>query len=52
MVTDRTEDEIDAIMNEVAERGGVTKWRGMTYEEGVRAAIEWLFEDGPNPLED
>lgn len=52
MVTERTEDEVDEIMNKIADMDGGTRWRGMTYEQGVRAALEWLFEDGPNPMED
>lgn len=52
--TPRTEDEVDEVMNKIAEimDSVGTKWKGMSYEQGVRAAIEWLFEDGPDPLED
>ena len=51
-----TEEEIYALMNKCveAECEGTTKYRGMTYEQGIKAAIEWLLGlsiDG-NPLED
>jgi len=37
--------EIDEVLNQVtdAEDEGSSKWPGMTYEQGVKAAIEWLI---------
>ena len=53
-MTVRTKEEIDEVMNlsfEQIEHG--TKWHGMTYEEGVRAAIEWILgETDDNPMLD
>ncbi len=39
-----TEAEIDEVLNlaEEAEAERKTRWRGMTYEQGVAAAIRWL----------
>ena len=32
---------------------GKSKFRGMTYEEGVKAALEWVTGmDVPDPMED
>lgn len=41
---DRTEDEIDVQVNAAItqENKGETKWPGMTYEQGVRAALDWV----------
>lgn len=48
------EKEIDAVLNECAEseEQGESKYPGMTYEQGVKAAIEWLQGYGDNPLVD
>lgn len=42
----RTEDEINALLNEIAETKDTqgTKFRGMSYEDGIEAAIRWLTE--------
>ena len=52
----RTDEEINALLNECseAEEFGKTKFRGMTYEQGIKAAIEWLtdLEVDDNPLEE
>ena len=42
----RTEDEINDLLNEVAETKDTqgTKFRGMSYEDGIEAAIRWLTE--------
>lgn len=47
-------DEIDDVMNQcmAAENDGTSKYPGMTYEQGVAAAIRWMEGDGVNPLED
>ena len=49
----RTEEEIDDLLNDVTEQqdAGSSKYPGMTYEEGIAAAIDWLtaptVEEGP-----
>lgn len=51
----RNTGEIEKLWNEVmeAEATGRSKYPGMSYEEGVRAAIDWLTDEGqPNPMED
>ena len=48
-----TEQEIDNVVNECAEREelGETKYPGKTYEEVVKAALEWAQWYGENPME-
>lgn len=48
-----TENEINNVLNECLEREdlGGSKYPGMTYEQGVKAAIEWLQGYGENPME-
>lgn len=43
----RTEDEIDELLNECSEceETGDSHFPGMSYENGVKAAIEWLNGD-------
>ncbi len=44
-VIKRTEEEIDEEINNASdqiEQGG-TKWFGMTYEQGVDAALRWVL---------
>ena len=45
-----TENEIDNVLNECMEKEelGETKYPGMTYEQGVKAALEGY---GENPLD-
>lgn len=50
-----TEDEISEVLNACAEAfdEGVTQWPGMTYEQGVEAAILWMLGDNnDNPMKD
>lgn len=51
----RSDEEIAELLNacdKQAEAGG-SKFRGMTYEDGVRAAIDWLLGDSDeNPMAD
>lgn len=46
--------EIDDVLNQCAEQAdeGGSKWPGMSYEQGVEAAIRWLTEGGSNPMQD
>ena len=48
-----TEKEIDAVLDECAEYSGSSKFPGMTYEEGVEAAIRWMLgEESVSPMVD
>jgi len=50
----RTDDEINDVLNKTFE--GIdqgTKWPGMSYEQGVQAALDWLFGSiDDNPMDD
>lgn len=50
----RSEDEINDLLNEVAEVKDAkgTKFRGMTYEDGIESAIRWLLEGADYPMND
>lgn len=50
----RTRDEIDDLLQQCAEAidAGRSKYFGMSYEQGIEAAIQWLTEGGEHPLED
>lgn len=50
----RSEQEIVDVMNKAADGfDNGTKWPGMSYEEGVLQALQWLFgETNDNPMED
>ncbi len=41
----RTQEEVDALLNDLAEAVdfGAPKWPGMSYEQGVEAGIRWLL---------
>ena len=49
-----TQTEIDEALNRCAEQfdEGGSAYPGMTYEQGVQYAIDWLQGDGPAPFED
>lgn len=39
----RTQEEVDQVLNWASEGiDGGSKYPGMSYEEGVRAAVDWL----------
>jgi len=45
VITTRTQDEVDELMNlvsDVIDDEG-TRFSGMTYEQGVQATIDWLL---------
>ena len=47
----RTDEEIDDTLNDAVETQG--RWPGMTYEQGVEAALRWVTgEEDLNPLEE
>ena len=55
MVLKRTEEEIDDVLNRAAEAedAGKTQWPGMTYEQGVAAALHWAVgNQDNNPMDD
>lgn len=54
MNTKPTDDEIDTVLNACleAEDEGCSIYPGMSYEQGVAAALNWLRGDGPNPIEE
>ena len=49
-----TDEEIDNVLNQCveSEEEGASRWPGMTFAQGVKAALEWMQGYGPNPLED
>lgn len=53
LITNRTPEEIDALINQCieSEETGVSKYPGMTYEQGIRVAIEWLDGSEGHPFE-
>ena len=49
-----TQDEVDEVLNQCmdqADEGG-SRFPGMTYEQGVEAAIRWMQGTDENPLSD
>lgn len=51
----RSEEEVDDLSNRVSEVKDTvgTKWKGMTFEDGIRSTIDWLVGDqDEDPLED
>ena len=48
------EEEMDAVINDCveSEENGESRWPGMTYEQGVKAALEWVQGYGEHPLTD
>lgn len=45
-----TEDEIYKVIDQAIENNG--KYLGMTYEDGVQAALEWVLNGGETPMEE
>ena len=51
----RAKEEIEAMNGEAADAVENPKFQGMTYEEGVLAALDWVLENDPSsdgPLSD
>ena len=46
--------EIDDVLNQCAESAddGASKFPGMSYEQGIEAAIRWMQGEGSNPMKD
>lgn len=49
-----TQQQIDAVLTAcaVADDEGKSRYPGKTYEDGVRAAINWLTDGDDSPFED
>lgn len=50
-----TQDQIDEVTNDAWDsiNEGTSRYRGMTYEEGVRAALDWVTgETDESPFEE
>lgn len=47
-----TEDKVDDVLNSCSEAtdSGVSNFPGMSYEQGVEYAINWLLNDGDHPI--
>jgi hypothetical protein len=51
----RTSEEVDSVINQAADQiiRGCSKFSGMSYEEGVRTALEWITGDiDDDPMND
>lgn len=48
----KSEKEVDDILNRCldSEDSGELTYPGMSYEQGVRAGIEWALRNGPHPF--
>lgn len=53
MIVERSQEEIDELLNRCveAEETGESAYPGMSYEQGIKAAIEWLVEDLDYPFD-
>lgn len=49
----RTEQEIDDVLGMCIDsyNNGASRYPGMTYEQGIEAAIEWMRGNGEHPFE-
>ena len=52
MATKPTDEQINDVLNRCSEMEdeGNNPFFGMTYGKGVKAAIEWMTDDGKDPL--
>lgn len=48
-----TEDEIEEVLDLALESidAGISRFGGMTYEEGVRETLDWIRGNGDRPME-
>ena len=44
-----TEDQINKLISDLIDNPG-PRWRGMTYEQGIRAALQWVLDGEEHPL--
>ncbi len=47
-----SQSQIEDVLDKIMELGGKSTVPGMTYEEGIDAALRWVMGDGPHPLDD
>ena len=49
-----SENEVNDVLNRCADQTdeGGSRWPGMSYEQGVEAAIRWMQGDGENPMDE
>lgn len=49
-----TDSEIDDVLNDANDSidEGTSRWPGMTYEQGVAAALNWIANDDDAPFEE
>jgi len=48
-----TQREIDAVLGRCCDAmDSGSRFPGMSYEEGVKAALDWMQGDGDNPMDD
>jgi len=52
MAIEVTESEINQQIDKAAETETSSKYPSMTYEQGVRAALEWVLYGEEPPMED
>lgn len=45
-------EKVEELMNECIDLENDTKFSGMTFEQGIIAALEWYLEGGDYPLEE
>lgn len=51
----RTEEEVNEVLDKCSQQEdeGGSRWPGMTYEQGVRNALDWITGNvDDNPMED
>ena len=51
---ERTTAEVEKLIDEIEKfrMKGASKFPGMSYEDGIAYALEWILEDGPDPMEE
>ena len=54
MTTEKTQAEIDDLFDRCveSENRNESAYRGMTYEQGIKATLDWLFNGAEHPLDE
>ncbi len=54
MTTEKTQVEIDELFDRCVELENRNEsiYRGMTYEQGIKATLDWLFNGAEHPLDE
>lgn len=54
MTTEKTQAEIDELFDRCveSENRGESAYSGMTYEQGIKATLDWLFNGMEHPLDE